>query len=277
MAFARSDLDAARSPSEIAAARDFLHTALTRERVAKKRVTVMVGRRILKAATARVRAAEQEVNAARGAEEKRLAAQRLEAARDELVSAEHTVSVSAGQQLIHAARQRVADLRYVYNRSHFCVGQIGSIIVAHLDSKSQHAPQVSVGCVCETIIAFDFVRRPLISCSSFVSCLHSNLSTPPPLSKRVANADTVAEVELRHSQLAAAQHKLEKAKKQVTATTGSRILEQARARVAAAKRQLAATVLGSRAHRDAIKRVAVAQVWQQHQMFFAMIGRHHTT
>ncbi len=113
VAFARSDLDAARTPAEIAAARDFLHTALTRERVAKKRVTVMVGRRILKAATARVRAAEQEVNAANNAEEKRAAAQLLEAARDELVSAEHTVSVSAGQQLIHAARQRVADLRYV--------------------------------------------------------------------------------------------------------------------------------------------------------------------
>ncbi len=113
VAFARSDLDAARSPSEIAAARDFLHTALTRERVAKKRVTVMVGRRILKAASARVRAAEQEVIAASGVEARRLAEQRLEAARDELVSAEHTVAVSAGQQLIHAARQRVADLRCV--------------------------------------------------------------------------------------------------------------------------------------------------------------------
>jgi hypothetical protein len=123
----------------------------------------------------------------------------------------------------------------------------------------------SVSIVCETIVVFDTVRRPLISCSSFrlvcIQFLNLPPLPPPPRSKRVANAETVAEVELRHAQLAAAQRKLEKAKKQVTATTGTRILEQARARVAAAKRQLAATVLGSRAHKDAIKRVAVAQVW----------------
>ena len=79
-------------------------------------------------------------------------------------------------------------------------------------------------------------------------------------SKRIANAQSVAEVERHHAQLAIAQRKLEKAKKQVTAATGKRILHQVRARVAEAKRQLAATALGSKAHKDAIKRLAVAQV-----------------
>jgi hypothetical protein len=81
-------------------------------------------------------------------------------------------------------------------------------------------------------------------------------------SKRVANAQSVAEVERHHAHLAIAQRKLEKAKKQVTAATGKRILQRVRARVAEAKRRLATTALGSKAHKDAIKRLAVAQVCQ---------------
>ena len=120
-------------------------------------------------------------------------------------------------------------------------------------------PGVSERQLLRLILLLDRSFRVLLLC---IVCIQSLNSPPlPARSKRVASAETVAEVERRHAQLAAAQHKLEKAQKQVTATTGSRILEQARARVAAAKRQLATTVLGSRAHKDAIKRVAVAQVW----------------